>query len=74
MILVSKIPGIASECVTLALLHQAYRLFFLKRDWELDLLPSFLLTAVALSPVEQLARSIVTPRLLGLASGIPRNN
>ncbi len=44
MILVSKILGIASGCLTLFLLHRISRLFFSKRDWWLALFPPFLLT------------------------------
>jgi arabinofuranosyltransferase len=45
MIIVSKILGIASGCVTLFLLHHISSLFFPKKDWLLALFPSFLLTS-----------------------------
>ena len=45
MIIVSKILGIASGCMTLFLLHQISSLFFPKKDWLFSLFPSLLLTA-----------------------------
>ncbi len=45
IILVSKILGIASGCVTLILLQQISQLFLPKKDWLLALFPSVLLTA-----------------------------
>jgi len=45
MIIISKILGIASGCVTLVLLHQISQLFFPKKDWLFPLFPSLLLTA-----------------------------
>ena len=45
MIIVSKILGVASGCVTLFLLHHISSLFFPKKDWLFSLFPSFLLTS-----------------------------
>ena len=45
IIVVSKILGVASGCVTLILLYQLTRMFFPKREWLLPLLPPLLLTA-----------------------------
>lgn len=45
LILVSKILGVASGCVTLYLLYQISSLFFPKKEWWLALFPPILLTA-----------------------------
>jgi arabinofuranosyltransferase len=45
MIIVSKILGIASGCVSLILLYQISHLFFQEKNWLFSLFPSLLLTA-----------------------------
>jgi len=45
IIVVSKILGVASGCITLILLYQLSRMFFPKKEWLLSLLPPLLLTA-----------------------------